>query len=107
MLSVNVRGLRGRAGGTNVSSPLFFFFFVRQFFFIFPSNPVYFFPPLSLLRLMLLPQSLSIRTPSCGRPSHPLFFYPPVSAKRSNTWPWAWRGAPRMTLPHPLSSKSC
>lgn len=64
-----------------------FCFFISFYFLLFNSSC--FFPSLLLsMRLLLPPQSSSIRTPSCGRPSHPLFFYPPVSAKRSNTWPW-------------------
>lgn len=64
-----------------------FCFFISFYFLLFNSSCFF---PSSLLsmRLLLPPQSSSIRTPSCGRPSHPLFFYPPVSAKRSNTWPW-------------------
>lgn len=80
-----------------------FFIFSRLSFF---HSPCFFPSSSSMLRLLLPPQSSSIRTPSCGRPSHPLFFYPPVSAKRSNTWPWLGV-APSHDAAPPRALKSC
>ena len=83
--------------------------FVSFFFFcLFLFHSPYFFPrsSWSLLRLLLPPQSWSIRIPSMWPPVSSPFFYPPVSAKRSNTWPWLGVAPSHDAAPPPVL-KSC